>query len=133
MIDHEPPSTMTDEQTRRIVTQLWEAMEARDWETVAGLLADDFVCEWPVSRERFRGRDNFVAVNRAYPGDWHVAVRQVIAEGDRAASEVIAESRANATSRSRSTKYATGASCARRTIGPNRTPPRLGGRSGRRR
>jgi ketosteroid isomerase-like protein len=82
---------MSDEQTRRIVTQLWEAMEARDWETVGALLADDFVCEWPVSRERFRGRDNFVAVNRAYPGDWHVAVRQVIAEGDRAASEVIAE------------------------------------------
>jgi ketosteroid isomerase-like protein len=84
------PTTAT-EQTRRVVTRLWEAMEARDWETVGGLLADDFVCEWPVSRERFRGRDNFIAVNRNYPGEWHVRIARVIAEGERAATEVIAE------------------------------------------
>lgn len=79
---------MSDGETRRVVEALWRAIQARDWEGVAALLADDFVCEWPVSGERIRGRENFVAVNRDYPGDWRIEVRRVIAEGERAASEV---------------------------------------------
>ncbi|MFG2293453.1 nuclear transport factor 2 family protein [Streptomyces sp. NPDC048603] len=47
-----------------IVARLWERIEARDWDGVARLLADDVVIEWPVSGERIVGRDNFIAVNR---------------------------------------------------------------------
>lgn len=79
---------MTDDQTRRVVEALWQGLEARDWDAVAALLADEFVCEWPVSNERIRGRDNLLAVNRDYPGDWHIVVRRIVAEGVRAASEV---------------------------------------------
>jgi len=79
---------MTDDDTRRVVERLWQAINARDWAAVAALLDPAFVCEWPQSRERIRSRDAFVAVNRDYPGDWRIAVRRVVAEGERAASEV---------------------------------------------
>lgn len=79
---------MTDEESRRVVARLWTAMEERAWDEVAALLADDFVCDWPVSGERIRGRDNFVAINRAYPGEWSIVVRRIVADGDCAASEV---------------------------------------------
>jgi hypothetical protein len=63
-------------------------MDDRDWEGVSPLLHDEFVREWPQSRERIRGRDNFVAVNRNYPGDWSITVDQVLVDGERAASHV---------------------------------------------
>lgn len=73
---------------REVVARFWERMSAADWEGVAGLLADDFVAEWPQSAERIRGRAAFVAVNRHYPGSWAIAVRRVVADGDRVATEV---------------------------------------------
>ena len=79
---------MTDDHTRDLIERFWRAIDARDWETVAGLLDPTFVCEWPQSRERIRGRDHFVALNRDYPGDWRITVVRVVAEGERAASEV---------------------------------------------
>ncbi|MEU7723984.1 hypothetical protein AB0B78_01810 [Streptomyces sp. NPDC040724] len=35
-----------------VVAQLWERIGARDWDGVAGLIAEDAVIEWPVSGER---------------------------------------------------------------------------------
>ncbi|MFJ3881364.1 nuclear transport factor 2 family protein [Streptomyces sp. NPDC090077] len=48
----------------KVVAQLWERIEERDWDGVAGLVAADAVIEWPVSGERIVGRDNFIAVLR---------------------------------------------------------------------
>jgi hypothetical protein len=53
------------------------------------LLHDDYICDWPQSQERLRERENLVALNRNYPGQWVAEVKHVIAEGDRAASEVV--------------------------------------------
>ena len=77
---------MTDGST--LVRELWEKFEARDFPSAAELLREDFVCTWPQSRERIRGRDNFIAVNAHYPGDWHIRIERIIAEGDQVASEV---------------------------------------------
>ena len=75
--------------TRDAVEGLWRAINARDFEAAGDLLHDDFVCEWPQSRERIRGRANFIAVNRDYPGNWSITVRRVVASGDEAVTEVI--------------------------------------------
>lgn len=61
---------------------LWERLEARDWEGVAATLHEDLVLEWPQSGERIRGRANFLAVNQAYPGEWHITVERVVAAED---------------------------------------------------
>jgi ketosteroid isomerase-like protein len=70
-----------------IAVAFWRAMEARDWDGVRTLLADEFRAEWPQSGERF-DRDGFIEVNRRYPGDWHLAVKTVIGDGAEVVSEI---------------------------------------------
>ena len=64
-----------------IVRAFWERMEARQWDGARLLLADDLVVLWPATLERFEGADTFIALNQAYPGDWHIEVQSVIADG----------------------------------------------------
>ena len=63
-------------------------MQARDWARAAELVDQHAVVEWPVSRERMAGRENYVAVNREYPEGWSIRVLRVIADGDQVVSEV---------------------------------------------
>jgi ketosteroid isomerase-like protein len=71
-----------------IVAELWRRIQARDWEGVGELLAEDFVLEWPNARVRIRGRTNFVEFNRSYPEGWSIEVLRILAERDVAVSEV---------------------------------------------
>ena len=71
-----------------VVERLWSAFEARDWDTAEDLLHHDFELEWPHTGEAIRGRANFMAMNRAFPGDWHLRIIRVAADGDTVASEV---------------------------------------------
>jgi ketosteroid isomerase-like protein len=71
-----------------IVAELWRRIQARDWEGVGELLAEDFVLEWPNARVRIRGRTNFVEFNRSYPEGWSIEVLRILAERDVAISEV---------------------------------------------
>ena len=70
------------------VRRFWEATEARDWEGLAELLSPDFVYRCEQTRERVRGRDAFLRFYAEFPGDWHVAVRRVVADGETAASVI---------------------------------------------
>ncbi len=79
---------MNIETNRQLVIELWQRMGRFDFAGAGELLHDDYVCEWPQSKERIRGRANFVALNSNYPGRWKAEVKRVIVEGDRAASEV---------------------------------------------
>ena len=80
---------MSEQQNRAVVERLWQLFDARDFEAAGALLHDDFTCEWPQSRERIRGRENYIALNQNYPGTWSIAIRRLIAEGDQVASEVV--------------------------------------------
>ena len=71
-----------------VVAELWRRIQARDWEAVGELLAEDFVLEWPNARVRIRGRTNFVEFNRSYPEGWSIEVLRIVAEGNTAVSEV---------------------------------------------
>jgi ketosteroid isomerase-like protein len=70
------------------VRLLWERMEARDWDAVAAQLHPDVVVDWPNTAERMRGRDNYLAVQRAYPEGWHIEVLRILHGGDTVVSEV---------------------------------------------
>jgi ketosteroid isomerase-like protein len=71
-----------------IVQGFWDRMQARDWEGLSELLADDLVVEWPVSGERIVGCANFVSINAEYPEGWSIRVLRVVADGDVVVSEV---------------------------------------------
>ncbi len=71
-----------------VVAELWRRIQARDWDGVGELLAEDFLLEWPNTRIRIRGRTNFVEFNRSYPEGWSIEVLRVIGAGSVAVSEV---------------------------------------------
>lgn len=71
------------------VAAYWAAEEARDWDQVSALVADDVIYEVPQTRERVRGRAAYVRFNaEGFPGDWHIAVERIVS-GDRDAVSVI--------------------------------------------
>ena len=72
-------------ETRRIAIAYVESLEQRDWSRLVTLLAEDVVYEMPQTRERIHGRPAFLQFNVDYPGDWHLRVRRVVAEGSLAA------------------------------------------------
>ncbi|MCJ1678381.1 nuclear transport factor 2 family protein [Streptomyces sp. APSN-46.1] len=73
-----------------VVARLWERIEARDWDGVAKLIAEDAVIEWPVSGERIVGRANFIAVNSddCYTDERPVELLRILADGDHVVTEV---------------------------------------------
>lgn len=71
--------------TRQAATAYADRLEHRDWAGLTALLAEDVVYEMPQTRERIRGRSGFLRFNMDYPGEWHLAVRRVVADGRHAA------------------------------------------------
>lgn len=71
------------------VRRFWALMGASRFAEIAPLLADDLVCDWPLTRERIRGAANFVALNAAYPGTGRIVVERLVA----AADEVVTQCR----------------------------------------
>lgn len=55
-----------------MVVEFRERIQARDWDGLGRLLSDDFVVNWPDTRVRIRGRENFVEFNRSYPEGWTI-------------------------------------------------------------
>jgi ketosteroid isomerase-like protein len=78
------------ERDRRVdlVRQFWERLEARDFHAAGDLMHEDFLLEWPQSGERIRGRENFLEVQRNYPGEWHIRLTRVLVDGEHLVSEV---------------------------------------------
>jgi hypothetical protein len=71
--------------TRQVAMAYVESLERREWPRLIALLDEDVVYEMPQTRERIRGRSAFLQFNQEYPGDWHLRVRRVVADGRLAA------------------------------------------------
>jgi hypothetical protein len=80
---------MSVESNRKLVEEFWARMGKNDFRGAAGLLHDRYLLEWPQSKERVRGRENFVAINENYPaaGPWQVALRRIVAGDDGVVTE----------------------------------------------
>lgn len=59
---------MVEPSGREIVEQFARAIEQKDFDTQEKLLADDVVADTPQSGERIRGKANWIAIARNYPG-----------------------------------------------------------------
>jgi len=64
-----------------VVREFWRLMASNDFFSVAGVLTDDFVVEWPQSKERIRGAENFARMNAEYPahGLWQFRINRLVA------------------------------------------------------
>lgn len=67
--------------TRQLIERFFAALESRDWVGFADVLHPEVVYEIPQSRERIRGRDNYVRFNSEFPGDWHVTPTAILVDG----------------------------------------------------
>ena len=56
------------EEAVTIAQEVWRKLGAGDWDGARAMLADDYVQEWPQSRERIEGPDDALAINRNFPG-----------------------------------------------------------------
>ncbi|MBX7147264.1 MAG: hypothetical protein K1X44_08150 [Alphaproteobacteria bacterium] len=70
----EPVSILTHDP----VTLLWHHFNKRNWYAAKQLLAPNFVAEWPQTRERIKGADNFIELNSHYPGQWQCQLKKNI-------------------------------------------------------
>ena len=73
-----------------VVREFWRRMARNDFHAVRPLLGDDFVAEWPQSRERIRGGERFARMNADYPahGPWRFQVNRLVAAGAQVVTQV---------------------------------------------
>ncbi|MGI9157130.1 MAG: hypothetical protein ACR2FG_10895 [Marmoricola sp.] len=66
-----------------LMTTLFSCLDERRWGDIPALLADDFLCTYTHTGERF-DCDGFVRLNADYPVRVRLMVEQVLADGDQA-------------------------------------------------
>ena len=59
---------MKNKDDLEIASKFWTFISKKNWNAAKELLSDDFQAYWPQSKERITGADNFIAVNKNYPG-----------------------------------------------------------------
>jgi ketosteroid isomerase-like protein len=60
----------SDGSESNVVGTFWARLQAEDWTGASALLAEGFVAEWPATRERITGKDDFIRIQREYPKPW---------------------------------------------------------------
>ena len=74
-----------------VVGEFWRLMATNDFASVKAVLAPDLVVEWPQSKERIRGAENFVRLNAEYPsatGKWQFRINRLVAQGNDVVTQV---------------------------------------------
>lgn len=75
---------------KQVVLAYWQAMESNDFIAASQWLSEDFELIWPQSAERIVGRENFAALNSAFPaeGRWQFSVQRLVVQGDQVVTDV---------------------------------------------
>ncbi|RQP21935.1 nuclear transport factor 2 family protein [Piscinibacter terrae] len=71
-----------------LIEAFWRTANARDWDGFGRLLHDEVIYEVPQTRERLRGRANYVEFNQTYPGNWTATVTELFDQGAKGMSVV---------------------------------------------
>lgn len=87
---HQHPIAMSEPAAESVVREFWRLMATNDFESVASVLAAEFVMEWPQSRERIVGAARFCQMNAEYPatGRWHFRINHLVASGESVVTQV---------------------------------------------
>jgi hypothetical protein len=73
-----------------VAREFWRLMGTNDFHSVAGILAQQFVLEWPQTNERIRGALRFARMNAEYPahGPWRFTINRLVGGESEAVSDV---------------------------------------------
>jgi ketosteroid isomerase-like protein len=73
-----------------VVHEFWRLMATNDFHSVKAVLAPQFVLEWPQSKERIRGGENFARMNAEYPtsGRREFRINRLVASGNTVVTQV---------------------------------------------
>lgn len=69
-------------ESSEVAIRFWNFISERNWEATQALLHSEFEAYWPQSNEKIIGPDNFIEVNRVYPGTHKIAVLNSTQEPD---------------------------------------------------
>jgi hypothetical protein len=81
---------MTESSAAEVAREFWRLMGTNDFQSVAAVLAQQFVLEWPQTRERIRGAERFARMNQEYPahGPWRFTINRLVGSQSEAVSDV---------------------------------------------
>lgn len=65
---------MNADAATQIPIQMWQHFNDRNWDAAQELLSEDFKAYWPQSNETFATPQNFIEVNRTYPGTHKIEI-----------------------------------------------------------
>jgi len=79
-----------DQAAVELVREFFRRMNTNDFRAVGEMLGDDYMLEWPQSKERIRGREHFIAINTEYPtqGPWQFTLNKIVGNASEAVSDV---------------------------------------------
>ncbi len=61
----------------QVVSDFWSIMDKHNWEELASYFSDDATIYWPNTKEIF-SVNQFVIVNKEYPGSWKIAINTLL-------------------------------------------------------
>lgn len=59
---------MNTSTAQKIATDFWAHINNQEWEKAQSLLSPNFSADWPQSKEKITTPDNYININRNYPG-----------------------------------------------------------------
>ncbi len=73
-----------------VVREFWRLMATNDFHSVKAVLAQEFIMDWPQSKERIRGAENFARMNAEYPttGRWQFRINRLVASAGEVVTQV---------------------------------------------
>lgn len=79
---------MTQVNAVEIAREFWRLMGTNDFRSVGAILAQQFVLEWPQTKERIRGAERFARMNEEYPahGLWRFTINRLVGSESEAAT-----------------------------------------------
>jgi ketosteroid isomerase-like protein len=74
---------MESSPSKQVVLAFWDRMRTNDFGSIGDLITDDFVLDWPQTRERIVGLEKFEEVNSTYPagGTWTFELHKIVDAG----------------------------------------------------
>ena len=81
---------MQDRSALETVREFWRLMATNDFQSVAAVLDEQFILEWPQSNERILGAERFARMNSEYEahGAWKFKLNRLVAADTEVVSEV---------------------------------------------